>query len=183
MGEQTFLPGPNRAVAGLPVAGGPMAVGGARRVRRLSLGSHGSVALARRQRAGGDTRHLPDAPQTATSADGRAARNLRAATARSHRSSTTASMTIWPLPSSGTPNHDDCGHRYQTVRRSRKPVGDSIGMPWNGDMSRRSQSPVTWQSAAPISAASSSLSSSGSRHRSFAPAIGTHPETAASRGR
>ena len=70
--------------------------------------------------------------------------------------------------------------RYRTVRRSRKPVGDRIGMFWNGDISRRSQSPVTRQSAAPISAVSSSLSSSGSRHPSFAPAIGTHSETASS---
>ena len=50
-------------------------------------------------------------------------------------------MTIRPPPSSGTPNQTDCSHRYRTVRRSRKPVGDSIGMFRNGDISRRSRIP------------------------------------------
>lgn len=37
-----------------------MSAGCARRVRRLSLGSHGSVALGRLQRAGRDTRRPAD---------------------------------------------------------------------------------------------------------------------------
>ena len=60
--------------------------------------------------------------------------------ARRSKLSVTASMTNWPPPSSGTPIRTDCSHCFRTTRRSRKPVGVSIGIFWNGDISTRSQS-------------------------------------------
>ena len=40
------------------------------------------------------------------------------------------------------------GRRYRTQRRSGSPLGDGIGVFWNGDLSRRSPSPVTRSSSA-----------------------------------
>ena len=70
------------------------------------------------------------------------------------------------------------GPLESTDYQAKNCLGPRIGIPEQGDITRRSVSPVSKQSDRPANAVSSILSSSGSRHPSLAPVMAAHSETA-----